>query len=411
MRRWPMPRRPALWLAWLRLGLLPVAAVVAIVVEPGRIHRPAFTLVLAAGAVYASFALVASRRSGTRPAGGWFPFVVLDLLFLTALIYLSGGAVSPLRSGVVAVPAAVAIFGRPCDTLRAVGGALAAFAVIVALPAPVGVAPSGTFVVGAGLYIAWSCCLVLVLSLSLYLRNLRTLQLSESRKRLVAQAVSAEEHARRNLAVGLHDDPVQALLAARLWLKRAAEGDSTSLGRACEAVDHALAGLREAIFELHPPALEHSGLATALDQLAVHFAKIGSADLRVAVEPDAIGYQDELVFSLTREFLGNAVRHAEADQVHASVARNESSIHLVVRDDGCGMSADQRRQAVREGHIGLAASAERIDAAGGRLHIRTAPGHGTTVSVVLPAESRPHERGADGPGEAEPNEPLETALL
>ena len=82
--------------------------------------------------------------------------------------------------------------------------------------------------------------------------------------------------------------------------------------------------------------------------------------------------------------LVNAARHAEADEVRRMLQRRGAGLTLSVSDNGRGMSEPERADAQRRGHIGLASLRERVDALGGSLEIKSAPGHGTHVGVHLP---------------------------
>jgi len=63
---------------------------------------------------------------------------------------------------------------------------------------------------------------------------------------------------------------------------------------------------------------------------------------------------------------------------------------LTVTDDGPGFDPDAALGPV-DGHIGLALLTDAAEGAGGRLEIRSRPGRGTTVRVVLPlAETGSH---------------------
>jgi two-component system NarL family sensor kinase len=209
-------------------------------------------------------------------------------------------------------------------------------------------------------------------------------ELSAHRGRLVAEAVGAEEEARRALAEQLHDGPLQALLAAHQDLEEARAGDETGLNRADHAVRATVAGLRDAVFELHPTVLEHAGLGPALIAVAEAKGQQAGFVARVSVEPAASGVNDHLLFSLARELLTNAARHARAHNVWVRLARRDDDIEMVVADDGRGFEPDEPRQAIRIGHIGLASIAERTAAVGGDVDVETQPGAGTTVTIRLP---------------------------
>jgi signal transduction histidine kinase len=55
-----------------------------------------------------------------------------------------------------------------------------------------------------------------------------------------------------------------------------------------------------------------------------------------------------------------------------------------VADDGAGIASGREREALAEGHIGLAIAAERVAAVGGALALERLPGGGTRARAVLP---------------------------
>jgi two-component system NarL family sensor kinase len=95
--------------------------------------------------------------------------------------------------------------------------------------------------------------------------------------------------------------------------------------------------------------------------------------------------RDELILSLARELLVNAAKHAGATHVDVAVRRSGDRLVLEVADDGAGIPDGRLDAAVRDGHIGLASSRQRVEAVGGRLVVVTALGTGTRVTAMLPA--------------------------
>ena len=109
----------------------------------------------------------------------------------------------------------------------------------------------------------------------------------------------------------------------------------------------------------------------------------------VEVDPDAAGVRDALVFSIARELIANAVRHAHGTRIDVRVRRPPGELVVEVSDDGRGLDRERLRAAPREGHIGLASITERVEALDGRLEIASAPGQGTMVRARLPVEDAP----------------------
>ena len=63
----------------------------------------------------------------------------------------------------------------------------------------------------------------------------------------------------------------------------------------------------------------------------------------------------------------------------------DGHLELSVGDDGAGFDvADARKRAARGSSQGLLGMQERVELAGGDLHLDSAPGRGTTVEARLP---------------------------
>ncbi len=213
----------------------------------------------------------------------------------------------------------------------------------------------------------------------------------EDRKQFVAQVMDAEDRARLRIAELIHDDALQSLLAANQDLIEAAPGRE-QVTRAHEVVSGTIAQLREAMVALHPVTLSQGGLEQALSAIARQ-AERQSTDLEVTVEldPKALGRNDELIVAISRELLSNVARHSHARIAKVGVEAHDGAVEVTVVDDGVGMDPERRREALGEGHIGLASVTQRVEANGGELLLQTTPGSGTTVWARL-VDQEPGER-------------------
>jgi two-component system NarL family sensor kinase len=200
----------------------------------------------------------------------------------------------------------------------------------------------------------------------------------------VGQVLAAEETERRRLAEALHDEALQNLLFARQGFPA---GISDKADRAQEAIGRTIEQLRSAIFDLHPAVLEHAGLEAALREVAERQAERAGFEAEIDVDPAACGPLDPLLFVLGREQLTNAAKHSGATEVEVVVARNDGHVVMEVSDNGCGLEDGHQRIAVEQGHIGLASSAERVEALGGELEIESPAGGGTRIRTILPLRS------------------------
>ncbi len=207
-------------------------------------------------------------------------------------------------------------------------------------------------------------------------------ELAEARGRLVAQALDAEERTRRSMSESIHDGALQDILLAghELW----ALGDTPGVESARAMLQDVVARLRAVMLALHPTVLAYGGLEAALRAVAAQQAAAGGFAVEVEVEPAAVGQRDELVLSVARELLTNAARHAGAARVLVRVTGTPSGVVLEVFDDGGGIPRGREQAALAEGHIGLAISAERVAAVGGRLALEPLERGGTHARADLP---------------------------
>lgn len=209
-------------------------------------------------------------------------------------------------------------------------------------------------------------------------------ELAECR-RLVNEVMKAEDQGRRRIAQLLHDDSLQALLAAHQELIEAAPGRAQVM-RAHEVVEGAIARLREAMISLHPVTLEHGGFELALGAVARQAARHGEFEISIHLDPELVATYDELFLAVARELLTNAARHSGADHVRVTLRRTGDSVEFEVADDGEGMEPGRRERALAEGHIGLASVAQRVHSEGGEFELESSAS-GTTARTRMPLAS------------------------
>lgn len=234
-------------------------------------------------------------------------------------------------------------------------------------------------------------------------------------------AVSKE---RDRMAADLHDTLCQSLSAIVLLLDAAEHdfsGDSEkarSLFR--HAHDVALGGLAEArrtLWTLSHESLENADLASALSLIARQLFAGSRIELELFLQPETRKLSSELrreLLRIAREALVNALKHSNATKVELRLLYQQREVQLCVFDNGQGFAGNPEPRAVHGS--GLNNMLRRAERMGGKLALKSLPGHGTRVMAVLPLtmslikqsgrqESRASrgaeggaERGAEGKG-------------
>ncbi|HVM15631.1 MAG TPA: ATP-binding protein, partial [Egibacteraceae bacterium] len=220
----------------------------------------------------------------------------------------------------------------------------------------------------------------------------RLAELRASRQRLV----SAQDEARRRLERNIHDGAQQQLVALKVRIRlaeRMAEKGRPvdDLLRALAAdTDEAIDTLRDLARGIYPPLLAAEGLPTALR------AQAQKVPVPVDVVDEGVGRYDQAleaaVYFCCLEALQNVAKYAGASRVQITLTEDGGNLVFSVADDGSGFDTASNGRGA-----GLQNMEDRLDALGGRLTVRSAPGAGTTITGVLPLEdpgSQPPEEGA-----------------
>jgi PAS domain S-box-containing protein len=216
-------------------------------------------------------------------------------------------------------------------------------------------------------------------------------ELEEVRRRLM----DSLEKERLHLAQDLHDGPVQDLYGVTYQVESLR--DDLASNQSTEEIENVQAllrkvirSLREICGDLRPPALAPFGLEKAIRSHADQFRQ-ENPDIRLHLDlfsdnqllPEAVRLA---LFRIYQHILVNVVRHAHASQVWVRFKLKDNLVILEIEDDGVGFDVPSRWiDSVREGHLGLAGAAERAEAIGGNLEVKSSPGQGTLIRAWAPA--------------------------
>jgi signal transduction histidine kinase/ligand-binding sensor domain-containing protein len=218
--------------------------------------------------------------------------------------------------------------------------------------------------------------------------------------------ISAEIHSRLNerqrererIARELHDTLLQGfqglVLRFQAVLNRIPDDDPLRAGveNALLRADEVLIEGRDRVREIRsepspelPNLLGSFGHSQASESTSFQFLIVGTV---VALRPLIC----DDVYRIAREALTNAFRHASASQVEAELIYDRAQFNLRIRDNGAGID-EQTLSGGRLSHWGLQGMRERAKLSGGKLSIRSRPGAGTEVELLIPGKLAYAESG------------------
>ncbi|MGD0649015.1 MAG: triple tyrosine motif-containing protein [Acidobacteriaceae bacterium] len=236
----------------------------------------------------------------------------------------------------------------------------------------------------------WTAIVILLWLLYLY----RMRQLSEE----IHSRLNVRQRERDRIARELHDTLLQGfqglVLRFQAILNRIPEDDPlrASVGNALLRADEVLIEGRDRVLEIRSePSCDLHNLVESFG----HSQESESTSFRLFLVGAAVPLQPLIrddVYSIAREAMTNAFRHASASQVEAELVFDRAQFSLRVRDNGTGMD----EQTVSRGHLhhwGLQGMRERALLSGGTLSVRSSPGNGTEVELLIPGKLAYAESG------------------
>jgi two-component system, NarL family, sensor histidine kinase UhpB len=213
-------------------------------------------------------------------------------------------------------------------------------------------------------------------------------RLETERRQAGARALKAREEERQRIARGLHDEVGQTMTGILFLLQQlrrdAPPGQRDALEEAQQAVRANLEEVRRIAQELRPEALDHLGLASALNNLARTFTRRTSITVDRRIDPQLVQLDrnvELVLYRVAQEGLTNVARHSKATEALLALSRNGESVVLRVADNGCGFNPP-----LREGG-GLRGIRENALIVGAALAIKPGPMGGLEVRLEVPTRN------------------------
>jgi signal transduction histidine kinase len=242
----------------------------------------------------------------------------------------------------------------------------------------------------------------------LAMRNVRlTVELQARLAQISAQAedlklsrqriVTARDAEQRRLERQIHDGAEKRLRAIEDELRRAGgllaghpEQAIEILERVGTEANETLAELRDLARGIFPPLLTDRGLIAALE---AQVRKLGSA-ARLQFDPSVHGARfpaeaEAAAYFCCVEALVNVGKHAGAAPVSLTVGQRDGWLEFVIEDAGPGFDPSGPSKGA-----GLQKMRDRLEALGGSLEVRSAPGAGAQVIGRIPVVQAAPKAGA-----------------
>jgi signal transduction histidine kinase len=214
---------------------------------------------------------------------------------------------------------------------------------------------------------------------------------AEQLSRLARHLIRSNDNEKARLARELHDELGSNLTAVNLdvaavedKLKAGDPALAQRLRRALESLRTVVGLSRRIIEELRPSALDNMDLVEALRGHCEELTERTGLECITDLAADSVETDRDrsiALFSVAREALENAAKHASPSLLELSLERQDNGLRMRITDNGVGVPNDPFG---KPSH-GLLESRERIAMVGGTFSVRRGEkGQGTVVDVYLP---------------------------
>lgn len=223
----------------------------------------------------------------------------------------------------------------------------------------------------------------------------RATEQAEIRLRYLSQQlVSSQEQERKVLSRELHDEIGQLLTALRMELgnlERTRTSGSADwmphLDQAKKLAESTLRTTRDIAMGLRPAMLDVLGLGPALEWQTREYSRRYNTPIQLEVAGDLKDLPDPLrtyLYRIVQEGLTNCARHAQAKNIKVRLKDEDGQLAVLVEDDGVGF--DHHGSVVNG--LGLLGMTERVRELCGKIAIKSEPGKGTRLEVLLPRKQQ-----------------------
>ena len=226
---------------------------------------------------------------------------------------------------------------------------------------------------------------------------LQNAQLYQSLQQEKNRIVDIEENARKKLARDLHDGPTQSIAAIAMRLNYVRKLSLHQPDKVDEEISkiedlarRTTKEIRHMLFTLRPLVLETQGLIAALEQ-SIQKVQETNASVNIHLDtPQKIEDRIDLntqgvVYYIIEEAVGNARKHANAQNIWIRLKLEPDALIAEVQDDGEGFDVRGVTSAYESrGSLGMVNMRERAELINGVLALDSRPGKGTMVTLAVP---------------------------
>ncbi|MCM3238384.1 sensor histidine kinase [Heyndrickxia oleronia] len=205
------------------------------------------------------------------------------------------------------------------------------------------------------------------------------------------RVIEAQEEERKRLSREIHDGPAQMLanmllrsdLVEKVYREQGIVNALEEVKSLKKMVRSSLSEVRRIIYDLRPMALDDLGLVPTLRKYLERTEEYNNGVtfrfINLGQEYRLPSKYEVALFRLVQESVQNAIKHAQASEIHVKIDMQQDSVFLIVKDNGKGFDVREKK----EGSFGIMGMRERVEIIDGKITIDSKIGEGTIVMIQV----------------------------
>ncbi len=202
---------------------------------------------------------------------------------------------------------------------------------------------------------------------------------------ILQSQLEIQEQTFKNISQEIHDNIGQVLSLAKLNLNTIPHNDNAEkIALTEELLGKAISDLRDLSKSLNSEKITDIGICEAIKQELTIVEKVSHIKTVFLCANDDITLSNEqtiIAFRMMQEIFNNILKHARANEIMVDVTATGKLITICITDNGIGF--DPERLKSTETGIGLKSIQQRCKIINAECIIKSTPGKGTGVEIVI----------------------------
>jgi len=214
-----------------------------------------------------------------------------------------------------------------------------------------------------------------------------TTELLDERTKRISALYDGQEFERHRISRELHDGLAQQLIAVKMTLENLISKkellDENKINELKSQINSSIDELRKISYDLAPAGILEFGIETALQNLCRQIQNNSNIQIEFSSFGDFSGLEQRskiYLYRIVQEALNNSIKHSEATQIHIQFTETNTSLVLMIEDNGKGFDFDNNTMGLGKGLFNMR---ERSILLNGTFDVETFPAKGTTIRVKM----------------------------